>query len=195
MIGRGAVSVIRTRLGSAQGPRVHALRFRMQPSHRDPVPWIGREKSPPETIARIGAYCAQETVSRPTISVQNAPKTPELWGFSGRRSVARITGNWVVGPAGVGLTNEINGLGRPTPSNRGIDFKRQSTRLSNPISAGYRRVFHQEPPKDKPVPRRTGRDAPTPGAIEPNTGQPRPLRAEVKIPGNARTYPAGFASL
>ena len=39
------------------------------------------------------------------------------------------------------LTNEINGLGRPTPSNRGIDSKRQSARLSNLISAGYRRVL------------------------------------------------------
>ena len=29
------------------------------------------------------------------------------------------------------LTNEINGLGRPTPSNRGIDFKRVFSPLSN----------------------------------------------------------------
>ena len=37
----------------------------------------------------------------------------------------------MVGPGGVVLTNEINGLGRPTPSNRGIDFKRVFSPLSN----------------------------------------------------------------
>ena len=42
------------------------------------------------------------------------------------------------------LTNEINGLGRPTPSNRGIDFKRVFSPLSNPISAGYRRVLRSK---------------------------------------------------
>ena len=42
------------------------------------------------------------------------------------------------------LLSNFNGLGCPTPSNRGIDFKRHSTRLSNPISAGYRRVLRSK---------------------------------------------------
>ena len=77
---------------------------------------------------------------------------PEILSYtpSKPRNSASLTPPWngavsgrkgMVGPGGVGLTNEINGLGRPIPSNRGIDSKRQSTRLSNLISAGYRRVL------------------------------------------------------
>ena len=86
---------------------------------------------------------------------KGASPFPEILSYTPRkpRNSASLTPPWngavsgrkgMVGPGGVGLTNEINGLGRPTPSNRGIDFKRQSTRLSNPISAGYRRVLRSK---------------------------------------------------
>ena len=86
---------------------------------------------------------------------KGASPFPEILSYTPRkpRNSASLTPPWsgavsgrkgMVGPGGVGLTNEINGLGRPTPSNLGIDFKRQSTRLSNPISAGYRRVLRSK---------------------------------------------------
>ena len=106
------------------------------------------------------------------------------------------------GRPGVDLSHEINGLGRPTSSNRGIDSKGELSQLSNPISAGsgrpldfagskraagYRRVFH--PPTaasfihqtKEPVARCTRRDAPLSRGDRPSIGQPMPLRAEVTI--------------